>query len=416
MTLIKNIYTIGRPIYAPESLFGRQTIVSFIQEQLTFGAKVIVLHGQRRIGMTSCMNYISRSVRVDGLIFIPLSLQDKHHYSLDKILYDFAGDIIDWLGISRSTITIPSQEDLKLDPRQFVWIFLKQIYSKLDGKSVVLLLDEFDILLDDNCSQINPLINFLTSIINREEKLFITLFLGRRENSLEFISYLFGGEVPHQELGLLNKSDTENLITEIANGVIEYKPGAIEKIWELAGGHPYYTQLLCFSLFQQARKLNQWNVNRQDIEGIIDESLGKGEAAFVSTIAILSLREKLVLYAVAEAQKIATNSSQLDIFNPLVILERHHVKLTKKIKGELTKAAEHLVDLGFLQKIGEQNLGKTIIPVYKVKIELFRLWLLKRFSLQTEIEKIINGLFPQKSFIEQIWNSGPGKWMRSHNN
>lgn len=279
-----------------------------------------------------------------------------------------------------------------------------------------MLLDEFDILLDDNSNQINLLINFLTSIINREEKLFIILFLGRRKNSLEFISYLFDGEVSRQELGLLNKSDTANLITEIANGVIEYKPETIEEIWELTGGHPYYTQLLCFSLFQQARNLNQWNVNPQDIEGIIDKSLGKGEAAFVSTIAILSLREKLVLYAVAEAQKIATNSSQLDIFNPLVILERHHVRLTKRIKEELTKAAEHLVDLGFLQEIGGQNLGKTIIPVYKVKIELLRLWLLKRFSLQTEIEKILNGLFPQKSFIEHIWNSGPGKWMRSHNN
>jgi hypothetical protein len=217
-------------------------------------------------------------------------------------------------------------------------------------------------------------------------------------------------------LGLLNKSDTANLITEIANGVIEYKPETIEEIWELTGGHPYYTQLLCFSLFQQARNLNQWNVNPQDIEGIIDKYLGKGEAAFVSIIEILSPREKLVLYAVAEAQKIATNSSKSDIFNPLVILEMNHVRLTKKIKEQLTKAAEHLVDLGFLQKMGGQNLGQTIIPVYKVKIELLRLWLLKRLSLQTEIEKIINGLFPQKSFIEHIWNSGPGKWMRSHNN
>ena len=97
MTLIKNPYTIGQPIDAPEYLFGRDTIVSFIQEQLTSGVKVVVLHGQRRIGMTSCMNYISRSVGVDGFVFVPLSLEDKHHYSLDKILYNFARDIVDWL-------------------------------------------------------------------------------------------------------------------------------------------------------------------------------------------------------------------------------------------------------------------------------------------------------------------------------
>ncbi|NER07008.1 MAG: ATP-binding protein [Okeania sp. SIO3C4] len=220
MTLIKNPYTIGRPIYAPEHLYGRETIVSFIREELNSRAKVIVLHGQRRIGITSCINYISRSVSIDGFIFVPLSLEDKHHYSLDEILYDFARDIVDWLGISRSTITIPSQEDLKVEPQEFFEIFLKQIYHILEGKNIVLLLDEFDVLWNDDGTKKNPFINFLTSIINKEEKLFIILFLGRRGNSLEYISYLFGREVPHQELGLLNKSDTESLITEIAEEVL----------------------------------------------------------------------------------------------------------------------------------------------------------------------------------------------------
>ena len=415
MVLIKNPYTIGRPISAPEYLYGRETIVSFIQEQLTSRAKVIILHGQRRIGMTSCMNYISRYVGVDGFVFIPLSLEDKHHYSLDEILYDFARDIIDWLGISRNTITIPSQEDIKAKPRRFVRFFLKQIYDSLKGKSVVLLLDEFDVLWDDSCTEINPFINFLISLINREKKLFIILFLGIRENTLESISDLFSRELPRQELGLLNKSDTENLITEVAKGIMEYEPEAIEEILELAGGHPYYTQLLCFNLFQQARNLNRWNVTRQDVEAIIDESLAKGEAAFVSSLEIFSAREKLILSAVAEAQKIATKSSESNIMSPLVILERHHGKLTKKMKEELTRAAENLVDLGFLNKIGEQDLGKRIIPIYQVKVELFRLWLLKRHSLETEIN-IIDELFPQKFWLQQIWDAGLFNWGRSHTN
>lgn len=418
MTLIKNPYTIGRPVYAPEYLFGRETIVSFIQEQLTSRAKVIVLHGQRRIGMTSCMNYISRSVSVDEFVFVPLSLEDKHHYSLDEILYNFAGDIIDWLGISRSRITIPTQEDFKVEPQRFVEILLEQIYDKLEGKNLVLLLDEFDVLWDNNSTNINPFINLLSSIIN-QEKLFVILFIGRRGNSLEFIRYLFG-KVSHKELGLLNKSDTEKLITGIAEGVLEYEPEAIEAIWELASGHPYYTQLLCFNLFQRARNQNRWNVSHEDVEEIIDVSLEQGEAAFVSSLEILSTQEKLILSAVAEAQKIAIKSYKSNIVSPLmrleiVILERYGRKLTQKMKEELTKAAEHLVDLGFLQQIGEQELGKNIIPVYKVKIELLRLWLLKRHSLKTEIETI-NKLFPQRSFIGQIWNSGPGKWMRSHSN
>lgn len=41
-------------------------------------------------------------------------------------------------------------------------------------------------------------------------------------------------------MGLFNKFDIEILIIEIVNGVIEYKFGVIEKIWELVGGYFYY--------------------------------------------------------------------------------------------------------------------------------------------------------------------------------
>ena len=405
MTLIKNPYSVGRPIFKPENLFGRETILSFIQEQLTSGAKVTLLYGQRRMGMTSFMNNIAEHVSLDEFVFVRLSLEDKNNKSLDKILYDLARNITDELGISRTTINIPTQEDLKVEPQDFVNIFLLQVYQKLKKKNLVLLLDEFDMLWDNSCKEINPFVDFLISIINLQEKLFIILFVGRRESSLEFIQSLFRkvGKLPHKELGLLDKCNTIKLVTEIPREATNYKydPDAIEAIWELSGGHPYYTQLLCYNLFHQARNKGKWDVTYQDVQGVINKSLEEGEPAFVSPLEFLSTQQKLILSAVAEAQKRATNSEH--IVSPLVILEMYDVKVTSNLIEELITAAKHLVDLKFIGEIGKQKFRKRRVPIYKVRIELFRLWLLKQRPLEKQRD-LINELFPKKPWFQRLWD------------
>jgi AAA+ ATPase superfamily predicted ATPase len=405
MTLIKNPYSVGRPIFKPENLFGRETILSFIQEQLISRAKVTLLYGQRRMGMTSFMNNIAEYVSLDEFVFVRLSLEDKYNKSLDKILYDLARNITDELGISRTTINIPTQEYLKVEPQDFVNIFLLQVYQQLKRKNLVLLLDEFDMLWDNSCKEINPFVDFLISIIDLQEKLFIILFVGRRESSLEFIQSLFRkvGKLPHKELGLLDKCNTIKLVTEIPREARNYKydPDAIEAIWEFSGGHPYYTQLLCSNLFQQARNKGKWNVTYQDVQGVINKSLEEGEPAFVSPLEVLSTQQKLILSAVAEAQKRATNSEH--IVSPLVILEMYDVKVTSNLIEELITAAKHLVDLKFIGEIGKQKFRKRRVPIYKVRIELFRLWLLKQRPLEKQRD-LINDLFPKKSWLQGIWD------------
>ena len=405
MTLIKNPYSVGRPIFKPENLFGRETILSFIQEQLNSRAKVTLLYGQRRMGMTSFMNNIAEHVSLDEFVFVRLSLEDKNNKSLDKILYDLARNITDELGISRTTINIPAQEDLKVEPQDFVNIFLLQVYQQLKRKNLVLLLDEFDMLWDNSCKEINPFVDFLISIINLQEKLFIILFVGRRESSLEFIQSLFRkvGKLPHKELGLLDKCNTIKLVTEIPREATNYKydPDAIEAVWELSGGHPYYTQLLCYNLFHQARNKGKWDVNYQDVQGVINKSLEEGEPAFVSPLEFLSTQQKLILSAVAEAQKKARNSEH--IVSPLVILEMYDVKVTSNLIEELITAAKHLVDLKFIGEIGNQKFRKIRVPIYKVRIELFRLWLLKQHPLERQRD-LINELFPKKSWLQGIWD------------
>jgi hypothetical protein len=81
----------------------------------------------------------------------------------------------------------------------------------------------------------------------------------------------------------------------------------------------------------------------------------------------------------------------------------YDVKVTENLVEELITAAKHLVNVSFLEEIGEQNFRKRKVPIYKVRIKLFRLWLLKQHPLERQRD-LINELFPKKSSLQRIWD------------
>ncbi|MFM6156834.1 MAG: AAA family ATPase, partial [Sphaerospermopsis kisseleviana] len=146
---IANPYIIGRPIHEPENFFGRDDLFGFITDNLERGQKVIVLSGQRRIGKTSILKQIpqqvSQLIKDDKYYFVDLDLQDKNFLTLDEFLYELSEQIIQSSEIG-SSLQIPAIEDFKKNANQlFFGKILPQIYKHLDNKSIVLLLDEFDV-------------------------------------------------------------------------------------------------------------------------------------------------------------------------------------------------------------------------------------------------------------------------------
>ena len=149
-TLPDNPYIIGRPIWEPELFFGREDLFYFIEDNLKKEAKVILLHGQRRIGKSSILAQIPNCVKLEQFVFVSLSLEGKSQKPLYEVLYELAEDIRDYLlekfSLTELTITLPNlgcfQENLDI----FIQVFLPEVYQVLDNKNLVLLLDEFDIL------------------------------------------------------------------------------------------------------------------------------------------------------------------------------------------------------------------------------------------------------------------------------
>ncbi len=180
-------------------------------------------------------------------------------------------------------------------------------------------------------------------------------------------------QTPHREIGLLDRHSTERLIVKPAEGILRYEADAIDAILELSAGHPYFTQVICFALFSQARDEQRWQVNRQDVENIVEEAIEIGEAGLAWFRDGLPIPERVVFSTAAQAQQ---QQDSVVKGEPLTQLVQCGVVLTEPFHT----AEERLIEWGFLKQLKLYNSNK-----YKVAVELVRRWLIKRYPLRREI-------------------------------
>ena len=369
----RNPYIIGRPIDDPKLLFGRQELFCFLEANLKQGVKVTLLHGQRRIGKSSIIRNLPKFVKIDSFVFIPLNLEDYTRNNLSQILAELAKQILEYLQIDVKNIKPPSIQDLEKEVYVFYSQFLTKIYAYLRDKKIVFLIDEIEALIDNDSALIlENFFDYLHSLIEVENKLFLIIFTGRQSANMPNVFNYFQ-DASSCEIGFLNENSATELITQPAQGILEYEPRAIQAIIELSAGHPYFIQVICFAIFVRARELNEWHIHLQDIHNIVDKAIENAEAGLVWYWNELTLPEKVVFSAIAESQKIAIEKNQEIPEKPLPLLKKYGVVKTEVIE----KAVKELVDYKFLHYTGD-----------RIKIELVRRWLLQRHPLRQEIKEL----------------------------
>ena len=247
----KNPYIFGQPIYDIKNLYGRLDIVDRIKDNFGNDRKLTLLHVQRRIGKTSLITCLPQFFTEDqnDFEFVTFSFQGYKREKIPQILNYLADDI------TSTILGVPKQVRETADSSyNFFNIFLPTIIDKyLSGKNLVLLLDEFDVLEEDERAgnaHGGTLFKDLEKAVKEQEKLFAILVFGRPLKDMDYLEAFLQKEGRKAiEVGLLNKDSTKDLIVQPAIGKLEYKDDAQEAIWELSAGHPSLTQLLCFCIF-----------------------------------------------------------------------------------------------------------------------------------------------------------------------
>jgi AAA ATPase domain len=301
VTGLRNPYIIGRPVSEPTLFFGRESLFEFVADNLEHDEPVILLHGQRRIGKSSVLSQIPNFLKDQPFVFVSLSLEGKSQKTLAQVLAELARETLECLELTPLQVALPTAFELAAAPELFADRFIPQVQSLYGQKHLVLLFDEFDALgnysPDAAATHLFP---YLHEMIQKHKGIHhIIPVLGRRLSDLPSLLGLFKS-APHYEIGLLDRDSATRLITKPAAGQLHYTEAAIDAILDLSAGHPYFTQVICFALFAQAREQNRWQVERPDVATVVDRAIEIGEGGLAWFWDGLPIPERVFFAAAAD--------------------------------------------------------------------------------------------------------------------
>lgn len=255
-----NPFTYGNAISNPDRFVGRQREIEQIYSRLhnaEFESSAIV--GERRIGKTSLLKYLARrevttlaGFPADRYVFVYIDLQI---IGPNKTPSDF------WQRILRAIKRRIHDEELKelIDEvcrEKIIDAFiLDDLFTLVDdlGLHIVLLLDEFERVTQNQAFDVDFFSGLRATAIHHN----LALIPSSRKELIELTHSKAVQDSPffnifsNVTLRPFSEGEVETLLeTYLAGHAISFTPEEIGYIWEMAGPHPYFLQMICYLLYE----------------------------------------------------------------------------------------------------------------------------------------------------------------------
>ncbi len=372
MDEIVNPYIAGAPVTEQRMFFGREDIFQWIENSLTgqYADHILVVHGQRRGGKTSVLKQLGNRLPPK---YIPVffDLQGRTHTTLDRFLWWLAREIVRVLKQERGIETyLPEKEDFAKDLEYFENRFLPDIQPALAGAMLLLTFDEFDNLEESEVKEelARPLVDYLRRLMGQSGLNFIFSIgsSGRKLENMQASYTEFFKTALYKKISFLSEEQTRHLVTHPVERVLEYERGAVDRIYQIASGHPYFTQLTCHELFARCQRTEQRKVAKADVEAILDDVVERGTVNLKFVWDEAADIEKWSLAALAQLDK-TDNRALADC------LRRNRVRFSET---ELTSGLLHLRE------------KDVLTPDNRFVIHLLKLWLQKNRPIEQAREEL----------------------------
>ncbi|MEZ4512588.1 MAG: AAA family ATPase [Chloroflexota bacterium] len=375
---VANPYMPGTPLRPNSHLFfGREQLFGFIAENAGRRAhrNVLILVGQRRTGKTSALLRLAEHVPAH-LLPVYIDCQSLGVVpGMPALLQEFAWLIADALALRDIDVVVPEPGEWQEEPtRQFQRQFLPHVRSLLPAETTLLLVfDEFEAfesLVEDHILP-PTFFTYLRHLMQHSEGLNF-IFVGTRrleEMSADYWSVLFNIAL-YRKIDYLSPDAATRLITEPVQPNLVYDDLALDKILRVTAGHPYFLQLVCYTLVKRANSERTGYITISDVNAALDEMLRLGEVHFAYLWQRSSFVEKGLLTAVSHLMDRDTPIHPEDL---VAFLAPYGIYPTP---AEVTMALIQLVERDIMQEITDE--GQTR---YILRIELVGLWVAKNKSL-----------------------------------
>jgi hypothetical protein len=281
MSDLVNPYIAGNPVTGEEMFFGRENVFAFVRQALTGQHRdnVIVLYGQRRTGKTSALYQMHRHLDPRYLcIFV-----DLHGLAIngvDGFLWDLANTIVRALR-KEHQIDLPplKRAEFMQDGRAaFENEFLPQVWNAVGDKHILLMLDEALRLQEqiDAGKLDKSIFGYLRHLMQHSERLNFLFALGSGLEELEKgYAFLFSVGL-YRKISFLTLDAATALITQPVKDYYQLEPATVERIFAVTSGHPYFTQLLCHSLFNRWLQHRRPLLRSDDVNALLEEVVERG--------------------------------------------------------------------------------------------------------------------------------------------
>lgn len=332
---------------------GRRDIVAAIEENIINPQErnALLLYGRRRIGKTSTLKNLSRFLKSQYLT-VYIDFQNAKWRDNDTAFcYNLIKDILSELEkyeLIREPYKLKIEEFEKHTFTVFnEWLDEIEKISKATGKQILLTFDEYEKLEEDfEKSKITTdVFNQLRNIVQHRERIVVLFSGGHRFEEMQKVNwsdYLINTKT--LELSFLSTQDAKRLLTEPVPK-LNYEKGIREKIIELTHCQPYLLQSFGSDLVNHLNEKKRFTATQHDFEIIVEKVLVSAQAYFYDTWSEdMSKDEQEIIRTLAKDK--TKNSKSLP----------SEPALKKLIRKEVV----------------EETNGKC-----RLKIELFRLYLLK---------------------------------------
>ena len=391
-----NPYIAGNPVTGSH-FFGREDVFRAVMQMLRHqNENAIVLYGQRRIGKTSVVFELERRLTSEGkFTLVYLDLMDRAAKPLDEVLYEIAKYIA-----AKTGRTAPRRRKFDSAGVYFRQTFLPSAAKAAATGGLVLLLDEFDVLANPAPNQAGEaFFPYLRGWMADMKYVKFIFVIGRRPEELSLDTMATFKGVGAARVSLLERAMAEAVVRQSElNGSLRWKESAIEKVWEWAQGHPYFTQLLCSVVWENAYDANPDTaplIDAAEVDAAIDKTLERGTNAFHWLWDGLPPAERVVMAAMAEAGDVVITPSQL-----VDILNRSGVRL-------IVRALELAPD-----NLAKWELFRPSNGGYRFNVPLLRLWVVSNQPLR-RVKAELDRLDPAANSFYQVGQFFYDKGQRS---
>ncbi|MFB0538094.1 MAG: hypothetical protein ACETWR_24290 [Anaerolineae bacterium] len=359
MVELVNPYDTSRPVSEEKMLFGRDDVLAWITENLIGGQRVFVLHGPRRIGKTSLLRRLAHHLP-PGYVPILLDLRSTRHQDLPGLLWQVGVDMASRLREAHDvTLAEPALEDMQKDTAYLADHFLPQVREGLGDGQLVLMADNLETLADTGGGDLaHAFLSYLTDVLKDKPWIRLILALRHPENFDEEHPQLFA-RAAYRKLGSLTSMEAARLIREPASGMLNYDVPVTKRIMELTSNHPYFIQLLCYTLFNRCARSGRATLS--DVDVVVDELLELGIPDFHELWEASSPQEKIILATLGALRGGHGITTRRDVGSALF---RRGIRADQ---NEIAKALDSLAARNILERLGALS--------YRFNVDLLRIWL-----------------------------------------